>query len=137
MKLKNYILKYEGRIEMFLDIHGHSKKKNVFAYGCHDFREPYASREFPYLLSKNSEKDFLFSQCRFTRVTEKKSAKEGTARISLWKKLKIPNIFTIENSYCCARDSKYHYDCKEYGEIGKDILNTLVLYFFHKIKRNE
>ena len=61
MKLKNYILKYEGRIEMFLDIHGHSKKKNVFAYGCHDFREPYASREFPYLLSKNSEKDFLFS----------------------------------------------------------------------------
>ena len=44
VKLKNIILKYEGRIEMFLDIHGHSKKKNVFAYGCHDVRQPYASR---------------------------------------------------------------------------------------------
>ena len=32
------ILKYEGKIDMFLDIHGHSKKKNVFAYGCHDLR---------------------------------------------------------------------------------------------------
>lgn len=60
---------------MFLDIHGHSKKKNVFAYGCHDFKQPFASREFPYLLSKFSRRDFLFSECRFTRAIEKKSGK--------------------------------------------------------------
>lgn len=29
---------------MLIDLHGHSKKKNVFAYGCHDFRAPFASR---------------------------------------------------------------------------------------------
>ena len=30
------ILKSQGKVAMFLDLHGHSKKKNVFAYGCHD-----------------------------------------------------------------------------------------------------
>ena len=61
LSLKRAILKYEGRIEMFLDLHGHSTKKNVFAYGCHDIKNPIASREFPYLLSKLSTTDFVFS----------------------------------------------------------------------------
>jgi len=54
VNIKKAILKYAGRIEMVLDLHGHSKKKNVFAYGCHDIKNPIASREFPYLLSKFS-----------------------------------------------------------------------------------
>jgi hypothetical protein len=29
---------------MFLDLHGHSTKKSVFAYGCHDLKNPVASR---------------------------------------------------------------------------------------------
>lgn len=29
---------------MFLDLHGHSTKKNVFAYGCHDVKNPVSSR---------------------------------------------------------------------------------------------
>lgn len=44
LSLKRAILKYEGRIQMFLDLHGHSTKKNVFAYGCHDVKNPIASR---------------------------------------------------------------------------------------------
>jgi hypothetical protein len=96
---------------MFIDLHGHSKKKSVFAYGCHDFRNPIASREFPYLLSKLSQKNFNYEQCRFSIPTQsKKNKKDGTARIALWKQLKIPNIFTIESSYCCALGSSYHYD---------------------------
>lgn len=50
--LKQKILSYEGRIAMFIDLHGHSKKKSVFAYGCHDIKNPISSREFPFLLSK-------------------------------------------------------------------------------------
>jgi len=45
---------------MFIDLHAHSKKKNVFAYGCHDISNPYSTREFPYLLSKLSANDFIF-----------------------------------------------------------------------------
>lgn len=54
---------------MFIDLHAHSKKKNVFAYGCHDNSNPFATREFPYLLSKLSERDFLYQECRFTKAS--------------------------------------------------------------------
>lgn len=30
-------MKSQGKVAMFIDLHGHSKKKSVFAYGCHDF----------------------------------------------------------------------------------------------------
>ncbi len=50
---------------LFLDLHGHSRKKNIFIYGCHDLINPYASREFPFLLSKLN-KHFSFSDCNFS-----------------------------------------------------------------------
>jgi hypothetical protein len=52
--IKRHILQYQKRIEMFIDLHAHSKKKNVFAYGCHDNSNPFSTREFPFLLSKLS-----------------------------------------------------------------------------------
>jgi len=66
--IKKYILLYQKRIAMFIDLHAHSKKKNVFAYGCHDFSNPFSTREFPFILSKLSSKDFLFEECRFTKI---------------------------------------------------------------------
>lgn len=42
--IKKYVMQYNNRIEMFIDIHAHSKKKNVFAYGCHDMSNPYSTR---------------------------------------------------------------------------------------------
>lgn len=40
---------------MIVDLHGHSRKKDVFFYGCEDKNNPDPSaREFPYLLSKIS-----------------------------------------------------------------------------------
>ena len=113
--IKKYILQYHTRIAMFIDLHAHSKKKNVFAYGCHDLADPFSTREFPFLLSKLSENDFLFSECRFTKITRKDSkkypsSKEGTARVFLYNVLRIPNVFTIENSYCSAKNSIFHYD---------------------------
>jgi hypothetical protein len=121
---------------MFIDLHAHSKKKNVFAYGCHDTANPFATREFPFLLSKLSQNDFLFNECRFTKLNElklqvnqKKSTKDGTARVFLYDSLRIPNIFTIENSYCSAKNSPFHYDTFSYGKIGADILKAIALYF--------
>ena len=39
-----------GRLSLYCDFHGHSKKKNSFFYGCHNKEKPYASREFPYIM---------------------------------------------------------------------------------------
>lgn len=44
LSLKKAILRHEGKVSMFIDLHGHSTKRSVFAYGCHDIRNPVASR---------------------------------------------------------------------------------------------
>lgn len=45
----------EKEVVMYIDIHGHSRKKNVFFYGCSDNSEEYSERnskirQFPYLM---------------------------------------------------------------------------------------
>lgn len=47
-------LKEEKKVSMYIDMHGHSRKKNVFFYGCcekGDTVNP-KPRSFPYLMSK-------------------------------------------------------------------------------------
>lgn len=82
-QLKKEILKCSSKIEMFIDLHAHSKKKNVFAYGNHDFRNPFATREFPYLLSRLSKKDFLFSECRFMKLNEERGKNKNSLNAEL------------------------------------------------------
>jgi hypothetical protein len=96
--IKKMVMAYarSERLVMFCDLHGHSKKKNIFAYGCHDRSQPYASRELPFILSK-IHSNFSFEDCNFAV-----RGRDGTARVSLWKKLLLPNIFTLESSFCGA-----------------------------------
>ena len=49
---------------MFCDLHGHSRKQNVFMYGCNNANAPEETRIFPYLLSKISP-FFSFENSRF------------------------------------------------------------------------
>ena len=81
------------------------------------------TRIFPYLMSKlNSMIDFR--ECRFN-VSR---SKEKTARISLWKEMRLPNVFTLEASFFGYKDNVYktkHYNIQDYLDIGKDICINL------------
>ena len=49
----------ERQVVLFCDMHGHSRKQNVFIYGCDSKQEPEKCRILPYILSKlNSVFDF-------------------------------------------------------------------------------
>jgi len=85
--------------KLVLDLHGHSRKMGAFFYGCNYRDDPLKTRIFPYLLSKINNK-ILFSDCRFSMD----AYKESTARITLWKELHTPNVFTLEASF-------YGYKC--------------------------
>lgn len=85
----------ERKIELICDFHGHSRRKNIFAYGCNIASKPSLTREFPYTLSKLSEY-FSYKFCSFRM----QKSKEGTMRIALFKETKIPMIYTIESSFC-------------------------------------
>lgn len=85
------------QILAFIDLHGHSRKKNVFMYGpefpIHDPRY-LQCRGIPKLLSEKTEM-FRFFSCKF-RVTP---SKETTARVVLWREFRIANCFTLEASF--------------------------------------
>ena len=49
---------------MYIDLHGHGRKKNVFFYGCSNKRNPTQARAFPYLMSK-IDQTFSFKDCTF------------------------------------------------------------------------
>jgi hypothetical protein len=100
-------------------------------YGCADELNPYKTREFPFLVSKAS-KSFSFEDCTFGIKNDKK----GTARAVLWKRLSIPNIFTLETSFCGPTQPEVHFGYRHFEEIGKRFCETLLVHFQDELRRD-
>lgn len=86
-------------IWIFCDLHGHSKKKNSFFYGCNTaanggFLSWTIVRLLPRIFAQKTSM-FNYKDCRF-RV---EPYKIGTARIVAWKQFSITHSFTLENSF--------------------------------------
>jgi hypothetical protein len=71
-------------------------------YGNNLKDRPHATRVFPYILSKLCD-FFSFESSRFSMS----KYKEQTARLAMFKELGIPNIFTLEASFCGADKGQY------------------------------
>jgi len=82
---------------MYCDLHGHSRNKNIFMYGNNYSENPESTRLFPFIMSKVLD-SFSFESSRFSIHR----SKESTARVSMWKELKIPAVYTMEASFCGA-----------------------------------
>ena len=84
----------EKDVRFIIDLHGHSKNFNAFFYGCNNVEDQIPSRVFPYLLSKiNKMVSFRNSRFHYYKL------QESTARVALWKELKISNVYTLEASF--------------------------------------
>lgn len=104
---------------MYCDMHAHSRRHNIFIYGCENKRSPekrLTEQVFPLMLHKNSAdrvgilnlstsitsnhlihislSQFSFESCKF----KIQRSKEGTGRIVVWM-LGITNAYTIEASF--------------------------------------
>jgi hypothetical protein len=113
-------------LEMVCDMHGHSRKSDVFMYGCNDPRNPAAFKLFPYIVSKISS-IFSFKGCRFGL----QKSKEATLRISLFKELRLPTVYTCEASFCGASTGKYaglHFTTDLLKQMGKDLCMSLLVH---------
>ncbi len=58
----------ERKIVLYCDLHGHSRKQNVFIYGCDsmdDTSTRLKSRIFPKMLCKNTPSMFSYKSSRF------------------------------------------------------------------------
>ncbi|KAK3923206.1 Cytosolic carboxypeptidase 1 [Frankliniella fusca] len=98
---------------VFIDFHGHSRKKNVFAYGCSradswsasDRAQPDNAADYtvlPQLMSLVAPA-FSLSSCSY-RVER---ARESTARVTVWRELGVSRAYTLEASYCGCDQGPY------------------------------
>ena len=71
-----------------------------------------------------------FFSFEYSRFSVHKS-KEATARITLWRELKIPNVFTMEASFCGADKGELkdkHFQPEHFMIAGRRLLEALIVY---------
>lgn len=116
----------EREVALYCDFHGHSRRKNIFMYGNNYSDKPDATRLYPYILSKICDY-FSFEYSRFSMH----KSKEATARVAMWKELKIPTIYTLEASFSGADQGvlkDQHFTTEHLMNCGRKILEALIIY---------
>ncbi|KAI9328145.1 hypothetical protein BDR26DRAFT_61219 [Obelidium mucronatum] len=95
--LWKYLVDKGHRPLVSCDFHGHSKKKNVFIFGCENGPglNDGIEKIFPSLLATLNPV-FDSSNCKYTV----ERSKEATARVVMWRELGVVGSYTLESSYC-------------------------------------
>uniref|UniRef100_A0A665VFZ9 Cytosolic carboxypeptidase 1 n=1 Tax=Echeneis naucrates TaxID=173247 RepID=A0A665VFZ9_ECHNA len=126
------LLQYLAHIQraplVFCDYHGHSRKKNVFMYGCSvketvwqsnisatssDLQEDLGYRALPKILSQIAPA-FSMASCSF--VVER--SKESTARVVVWREIGVQRSYTMESTLCGCDQGKYKVTSKIHGHLS-------------------
>ncbi|XP_036431827.1 cytosolic carboxypeptidase 3-like [Colossoma macropomum] len=119
----------ERKVLLYCDLHGHSRKNNVFIYGCEGPRQGLKlplERVFPLMFHKNCPDMFSFQSCTF-KVQRRK---RGTGRVALWR-LGILNSFTLETSFCgstVGQRKGTHFNIRDLEMLGTHFCDTLLDY---------
>ncbi|XP_077176965.1 cytosolic carboxypeptidase 2 isoform X2 [Paroedura picta] len=117
----------EREILLYCDFHGHSRKNNVFIYGCNNKRaseQLLHERVFPLMLSKNIPDKFSFNSCKF----KVQKNKEGTGRIVMWR-MGIMNSYTMESTFSgstLGNKCNSHFTYEDLKSLGYHICDTLL-----------
>ncbi|KAB0799155.1 hypothetical protein PPYR_07035 [Photinus pyralis] len=120
----------ECGVAMYCDLHAHSRKHNIFIYGCENRRgldRRLGEQVFPLMLHKNSADKFSFESCKF-RIQR---CKEGTGRVVMWM-MGIPNSFTMEASFAGSRignRAETHFTVQDYELMGRSFCQTLLDFY--------
>ncbi|XP_075857986.1 cytosolic carboxypeptidase 2 isoform X2 [Microcebus murinus] len=116
----------EREVLLYCDFHGHSRKNNIFLYGCNNNNRKYwlHERVFPLMLSKNAPDKFSFHSCNF----KVQKCKEGTGRVVMWR-MGILNSYTVESTFGGStlgskRDT--HFTIEDLKSLGYHVCDTLL-----------
>ena len=118
----------EREVILFCDLHGHSRKHNIFIYGCDTMDDPASrlrSRVFPRMLSKNAPDKFSYNSSRF--VVQK--SKESTGRVVMWREAGIQNSYTLEATFSGSTQGKLkgiQFSTRQLEEMGCHLCDTLL-----------
>ncbi|KAM5248406.1 cytosolic carboxypeptidase 2 [Ctenodactylus gundi] len=116
----------EREVLLYCDFHGHSRKNNVFAYGCsrrgrqHGLHE----RVFPLMLSKNAPDTFSFRSCNF----KVQKCREGTGRVVMWR-MGVLHSYTLESTFAgstLGSKRNTHFNTEDLKSLGHHVCDTLL-----------
>ncbi|XP_071831159.1 uncharacterized protein [Apostichopus japonicus] len=119
----------EREVAVYCDLHGHSRKQNVFMYGCENKKskkDRLKERIFPIILGKNAAEKFSVSNCKY----KVQKNKEGTGRVVMWQ-MGIMNSYTMEATFCGSTlgDCRfYHFRTVDYEAMGYHFCDSLLDY---------
>ncbi|KAJ8024122.1 Cytosolic carboxypeptidase 2 [Holothuria leucospilota] len=119
----------EREVVVYCDLHGHSRKQNVFIYGCEnkkDKKNRLREKIFPIILGKNANEKFSSTSCKY----KVQKSKEGTGRVVMWQ-MGIMNSYTMEATFCGSTlgNSKfYHFRTVDYEAMGYHFCDSLLDY---------
>ncbi|XP_026320296.1 cytosolic carboxypeptidase 4-like isoform X3 [Hyposmocoma kahamanoa] len=119
---------------VYCDYHGHSRKKNVFFYGCAGAEswcsndrmvqdEPVKYLMLPALMHRISAA-FALGSCSF-RVEKER---ESTARVTVWRHLRVTRSYTMEASFCGFDKGPFkgfHLNTQHLQNVGGDFCEAL------------
>ncbi|GBP61811.1 Cytosolic carboxypeptidase Nna1 [Eumeta japonica] len=123
-------LQEECGVAMYVDLHAHSRKHNVFIYGCESRRNSdrrLQEQVFPLMLHKNAADKFSFESCKF-RIQR---SKEGTGRVVVWM-LGVANSYTMEASFGGSElgsRMSTHFSVQDYENLGRTFCETLLDFY--------
>ncbi|XP_003920474.2 cytosolic carboxypeptidase 2 isoform X1 [Saimiri boliviensis] len=116
----------EREVLLYCDFHGHSRKNNIFLYGCNNNNHKYwlHERVFPLMLSKNAPDKFSFHSCNF----KVQKCKEGTGRVVMWR-MGILNSYTMESTFggsTLGSKKGTHFTTEDLKSLGYHVCDTLL-----------
>uniref|UniRef100_U3JEX1 Cytosolic carboxypeptidase 2 n=1 Tax=Ficedula albicollis TaxID=59894 RepID=U3JEX1_FICAL len=117
----------EQEVVLYCDFHGHSRKNNVFMYGCDAGGDGTGARlcqrAFPLMLSKNAPDKFSFSSCKF----QVQKSKERTGRVAMWR-LGVSHSYTLEVAFSGSTlgGRKSHFSVQDLESLGRLLCDTLL-----------
>jgi hypothetical protein len=113
-----------NKLLMYIDIHGHSVKRNIFMYGCNLGSETQGRVQgFPRLLSQRCP-HFSLEACSF----DLNKTKENTGRAVVYKEFGTVHSYTVEASFCGYDDQVeglVHFTAADLQDFGVQLAKTL------------
>jgi hypothetical protein len=117
-------------ISMYIDLHGHSRKYNIFMYGVEEKKKPNPKvRAFPkfFSLHNHGKKYVSYNDCSF----HVRKGRESTARVVVAREIGIPLSYTIEATFCGTDDGPLKYCHMHIGhlqEVGSSMCDAFLQY---------
>lgn len=129
------VMKELHDVKMVCDMHGHTKKFNVFMYGCcrsgreyENSKNNLLAKVIPYELGRNN-KSFSFNDSHF-RIEKNKGS---TARVVFYQDFEIPHSYTLEASFFRAKYKKEHFVETDLERIGRDLAKLCLMFSQQRI----